>query len=175
MTTSKIIFLSFIIMFSFLVSGACLAQEGYEDISRIGFIKNDGANVRAGDNINFASLCKLEEGDPVKVIGKRYSWYKILLPEKAHVYIKGDFVEIVPDKKEAEINALNVNLRAGPGTKYAIVGQVSKPDKIHIVAEEEDAWYKITPPKNIAGWVHSSQLRFSAEEPAPEEKTKDKE
>jgi uncharacterized protein YgiM (DUF1202 family) len=175
MTVSKIKSLSFIIMFSFLVYGSCLAQEGYEDISKIGFIKNDGANVRAGDNVNFTSLCKLEDGDPVKVIGKRYSWYKILLPEKAHVYIKGDFVEIIPDQEEAGINASNVNLRAGPGTKYAIVGQVSKPDKIHIVAEEENAWYKITPPKNIAGWVHSSQLRFSTEKSAPEEEIKDKE
>lgn len=166
--------LFFLLIISFILPGVCFGQEGYEELSKIGFVKNNGANVRAGDNINFTSLCELEEGDPVKVIGKRYSWYNIILPETAYVYIKGDFVEIVSEKENnAQVNAANVNLRAGPDTKYAIIGQVSKPDKIYIVAEEEGAWYKIIPPKNSAGWMHSSQLRFSAEEPDP--KVKDKE
>ncbi|MFH1854241.1 MAG: SH3 domain-containing protein [Candidatus Omnitrophota bacterium] len=155
----------------FFLPAICLSREGYEELSKIGFVKSNGANVRAGDNVNFTSLCRLEDGDPVKVVGKRYSWYKIILPRKAYVYIKMDFVESPSKKGEAEINAMRVNLRAGPDTSYAILGQISKPEKIRI-AGEENGWYKIIPPEGVTGWIHSSQLRFSIEESAPEQKEK---
>ncbi|MBA3052928.1 MAG: SH3 domain-containing protein [Candidatus Omnitrophica bacterium] len=162
---------SILIAMSFLLPGACFSQEGYEEkeISKIGFVKNDGANVRAGDNVNFTSLCNLEKGDPVKITGKRYSWYKVILPRKACVYIRKDFVGDVSEKGEAGVIAERVNLRAGADTKYAILGQISKPEKIHIVAEEA-GWYKIFPPEGTSGWIHSSQLRFSIEgiSPKPE-------
>lgn len=154
--------ISFLLAISFLLPGVCFSQEGYEELSKIGFVKNNGANVRAGDNVNFTSLCQLDEGDPVKVIGKRYSWYKVALPRSAYLYIKSDFVDLLSEKGEAEVNAGRVNLRAGPGTKYAILGQVSKPERVHVVLEE-DGWYKIIPPEGIGGWVHESQLRFSME------------
>ena len=83
---------SLLLIISFLMPGACFSQEGYEELSKIGFVKDDNTSVRAGDNANFTSLCNLEKGDPVKIIGKRYSWYKVLLPKKAYVYIKKDFL-----------------------------------------------------------------------------------
>ena len=155
--------LSLLMIAFFLLSGTCFPQDGYEDLSKIGFVKNDGTNVRAGDNVNFTSLCTLEKGDPVKIIGKRYSWYKINLPRKAYVYIKSDFVGEVSEKGEAEVTSERVNLRAGPDTKYAILGRVSNPKKIYIVGEES-GWYKIFPPEGTSGWIHSSQLRFSIED-----------
>lgn len=135
-----------------------------EELPRAGFVKNDGANVRAGDNINFESLCRLEKNDPVKITGKRYSWFEIMLPEKAHLYIKSDYVTFGPGQKGIGlVNALRVNLRSGPDTKYPVVGQVSNPEKINVL-EEQDDWYKIIPPKGTTGWIHSSQLSFRLEE-----------
>ncbi|MBU1888134.1 MAG: SH3 domain-containing protein [Candidatus Omnitrophica bacterium] len=159
---------SILIAISFLLPGVCFSQEGYKEKegSKIGFVKNDGANVRAGDNVNFTSLCNLEKGDPVKITGKRYRWYKVILPRKACVYIKKEFVGDVSEKGEAEVIAERVNLRAGADTKYAILGQISKPEKIRIAAEEA-GWYKIFPPEGTSGWIHSSQLRFSIEDISP--------
>ena len=151
----------FIILFilSVLFHGICLSDEE-KDFPKIAFVKNDGANVRAGDNVNFEALCRLETGDPVKIIDKRYSWFKILLPQKAYLYIKDDYVDLASEKGIGAVNAVRVNLRAGPGTKYSILGQVSRPDKVKVVLKKE-GWCKIQPPKATAGWIHSTQVGFS--------------
>jgi len=151
----------FVLLFilSILFHGICLSDEE-KDFPKIAFVKNDGANVRAGDNINFEALCKLETGDPVKIIDKRYSWFKILLPQKAYLYIKNDYVDLFLEKGIGTVNAVRVNLRAGPGTKYSILGQASRPDKVKVVSKKED-WYKIQPPTGTAGWIHSTQVGFS--------------
>ena len=137
--------------------------DAEEKLSRIGFIKNDLSNVRAGDNINYEILCKLKKGDPVKLIGKRYSWYKIDLPRNAYVYIKDDYVDLDHEKGEkiGKVNTVRVNLRAGPGTKHSILGQVSKPESLRVISREEGGWYKIEPPQGASGWVHSSQIALS--------------
>lgn len=131
------------------------------EIPKIGFVKNDGSNVRAGDNINFESLCNLDRLDPVKIIDKRYSWFKIALPKKAHIYISSDFVDVISEEmRTGQVNASRVNLRAGPGTKYSILGQASKSQEIDMISEK-DGWYKIIPPDGTAGWIHEDQLVFN--------------
>ncbi len=147
------------------------AEEGHP---KIGFVKNDGANVRAGDNINFESLCKLQEGDPLRITDKRYSWFKIILPKKAHIFIKNDYVDLNPNKETGVVNAVQVNLRAGPGTRYSILGQASSPQELNIISEK-DGWYEIEPPDGLAaGWIHSSQVRFSLEGDLPKEEKQKK-
>ncbi len=151
-------------VFLCLLIGVCLsATDTKEEFPEIGFVKNDGSNVRAGDNINFETLCRLKLGEPVKIIGKRYSWFKILLPKKAHLYIKNDYVDLTKEKGVGILNALRVNLRAGPGTKYSILGQASKPDELNVISDL-DGWYEIEPPEGIGGWIHSNQIVFSLAE-----------
>lgn len=168
------IFISIFIL-SFLLDGELLsnAEEG---LPKVGFVKDDGASVRAGDNINFESLCELEKDDPVKIIDRRYSWFKIALPKKAYLYIKTDYVDLGTEdleKGEGIVNALHVNLRGGPGIEYSILGQVSKPERVSIVSKK-DGWYKIEPPKGTAGWIHSSHIKFNLEGVKDIETKKDK-
>jgi len=148
-------------IWSFLLAGHSLS-EAEEVFPRMGFAKNDGANVRAGDNINFESLCRLKKGDTLKVVDKRYSWYNIILPKEAYLYIKNVYVELDPEGGAGTVNALRVNLRSGPDERYSISGQASRPEKL-IVLSEEDGWYKIEPPDGTRGWIHSGQIGFSPE------------
>ena len=155
-----------VLVMSVIVYSNCLAAVE-EKIPEAGFVKNNDSNVRAGDNVNFEILCKLKKGDAVKIIDKRYSWFKIVLPKKAHLYIKNDFVDI-SEEEQGVVNANRVNLRAGPATKYSILGQVSEEEILKVISEK-DAWYEIEPPVNTAGWIHSSQIAF---EPVPIETEK---
>ena len=157
MKTLKLLLL--LTLVSFLSDGPCFSASE-ENLPKIGFVKNDDAQVRAGDNINFEPLCNLAKGDPVKIIDKRYSWFKITLPKKAHIYIKNDYVDISQQKDIGEVIAQSVNLRAGPGTKYSIMGQVSEPEIVTVVSEK-DGWYEIEPPQGTAGWIHSNDMVFS--------------
>lgn len=140
------------------------SEDTEEKFPKIGYVKNNGAIVRAGDNANFEALCSLEESDSVKITDKRYSWFRILLPRKAYLYISKDYVNLTSDEKGIGIvNATNVNLRAGPGTRYSILGQVSKPEKLYIISEENN-WYKIEPPYGSTGWINASQVSLAEEE-----------
>ena len=147
----------------FALTTAYAQDETKENFPKIGHVKNDGAAVRSGDNVNFESLCVMSKSDSVKVIDRRYSWLKILLPRKAFLYINKDYTDLTSDEKGVGIvNASNVNLRAGAGTRYSIVGQASKPEKISIVSED-NGWYKIEPPYGTVGWIYSDQITFAEE------------
>jgi len=169
---------SFIVIF--IVSLFTLTAYGQEDIKenfpKTGYIKDDEAIVRAGDNINFESLCILSKSDSVKVVDRRYSWFKILLPKKAFLYVNKDYVDLTADEKGVGIvNASNVNLRAGAGTRYAVISQASKPEKVSIVSED-NGWYKIEPPYGTTGWILSSQITLAEENEIniPEQKSQQK-
>lgn len=154
--------LAVLTVFWVFFAGAICVFAAEESFPKIGFAKSDGVNVRAGDNVNFETLCKLKQGDPVKITDKRYSWFKIELPKTAYLYIKNEYVDLVDEKGAAEVNAKNVNLRAGPDTKYSIVGQISKPDKVNVLAEG-GGWFKIEPPAGLSGWIHSDEITFEME------------
>ena len=144
--------------------GIALCQEDEEVFPKIGYTKNNGSNVRAGNNINFESLCKLDKADPLKIVSKTFSWYKIELPQKARIYIKSDYVDVDPDRKGiGTVNASRVNLRAGPDTARSIIGQVSKEKELVIVSEQE-GWYEIVPPEGSMAWIHSSQVTFDLDD-----------
>ena len=162
-----------IIILSLFTLTAYAQEEAKEKFPKAGYVVNDGATVKAGDNANFENLCALSKSDSVKIIERRYSWFKILLPRKAALYVNKDYVTLTSDEKGIGIiNASNVNLRAGAGTRYSIVGQISKPEKISILSEEA-GWYKIEPPYGTTGWVLSSQITL-AEEDALQAKKEEK-
>jgi len=159
--------------FSLVVLNLSAAENTEEKFPKVGHVKNDGAIVRAGDNANFEALCALEKSDSVKIIDKRYSWFKILLPRKAYLYINKDYVDLTSDEKGIGIvNATNVNLRAGPGTRYSILGQVSKPENLYIISEE-NSWYKIEPPYGSTGWINAGQVSLAEEESVDYNKPKE--
>ena len=157
-------FKSFMVIFLLFSLTAYAQEEAKEKFPKSGYIISESAEIKAGDNENFENICTLKKSDSIKIVDKRYSWYKVLLPRKAHLYISKDYVDLTSDERGIGIvNASNVNLRAGPGTRYSILGQVSQPEKLYIVSEEND-WYKIEPPYGIGGWINSSQISLIEEE-----------
>jgi uncharacterized protein YgiM (DUF1202 family) len=165
---------SFIVIFIvYLLALTAYAEEtAKEKFPKTGYVKADGSEVRAGDNVNFEILCALSKSDSVKIIDRRYSWFKVILPRKAYLYINKDYVTLTSDEKGIGIiNAVNVNLRAGAGTRYSIVGQISKPEKVSIISEEA-GWYKIEPPYGTAGWIHSNQVTMAEENETKKSETK---
>lgn len=154
---------SLLIIFSLFTLTAYAQEEAREKFPKIGYVKNDETEIKAGDNVNFESLCTLSKSESVKIIDRRYSWFKVLLPKKAFLYVNKDYVNLTSDEKGIGIiNAVNVNLRAGAGTRYAIVGQISKPEKVSILSEDM-GWYKIEPPYGTTGWIYSNQISIIEE------------
>ncbi len=122
----------------------------------IASILKDQVNVRAGPSTNFEKLMSLNKGEEVVVLERNYSWYKIKLPSQARCYISQEFVKII-NENVGEVIANRVNLRAGAGVQFSVIGQVNKGDPVHIIEHLEE-WYRIEPPQNSYGWLLAEYL-----------------
>ena len=132
----------------FFNSGLC-EQEGFPFA---GSIMGNDVNIRAGQDNNFEVIFQVNEGDKIIVLGKEGGWYKIQVPEGAFAYVHQNFLDVEMNKGKAKGD--NVNLRAGAGTNYTILGQVNEPDTVEVVDKIDD-WYMVKPPQSAAAWVNA--------------------
>ncbi len=68
-----------------------------------------------------------------------------------------------PPQPQAIVAGDNINLRGGPGTVYAVVGQAAKGTALNVLARNGDAsWYKVeaTAPE---AWVSAGLVRLTVE------------
>ena len=120
-------------------------------------IKND-VNVRSGQSTNFESLGRLAIESEIVVHDKKYSWYKIQLPPNFKLYLSEQFVFVRPNKV-GEVLGNRINVRAKPNTQATIMTQVSKGDKLEVVAVK-DGWCHIKPLEGTYGWVSEEFIKF---------------
>lgn len=161
--TSRVVFLTiFLTLFSFLSNESCLAAEtqGQEFFPFLAEVTSDRVNVRAGQSANFEKLCMVNKGDEVVVLEHAYGWYKIELPREATSFIISKYVEPV-GRLYGLITNDRINIRAGAGINYSVLGQLNKGDKVRIVERQEE-WYKIRPVKESFGWVSDQFLTFKS-------------
>ena len=135
----------------------CAQQEFFPFLAEI---TGDQVNVRSGQSANFERLCQLKKGDEVVVLEKGYSWYKIQLPVTAKSFVSKDYVQYLGQNAGGVI-AGRVNIRAGAGTHYTVVGQLAKGEQVYI-EEELDEWYRITPVAESHGWVADKFISFKS-------------
>lgn len=135
------------------------AQESFPFLAQA---VNERVNVRAGQSQNFEKLCQLERGEEVIVVGKDFSWYKVQLPLRAHVYVSDKYVRLV-NVGEGEITGDRVNVRSSAKVESTIVGQVEKGSRIRVL-EKIPGWYKIAPPAQVFGWVADGLVKFKSKD-----------
>ena len=136
---------------------AFAAQESFPFLAES---VNERVNVRAGQSQNFEKLCQLEKGEEVIVVGKDFSWYKVQLPSRAHVYVSDKYVRLV-SAAEGEVIGDRVNVRSSAKVESTIVGQAAKGSRIRIL-EKIPGWYKIAPPAQVFGWVADGLVKFKS-------------
>jgi uncharacterized protein YgiM (DUF1202 family) len=135
-------------------------------------------NVRSKAGLVGEVLTRVTNGTPVTVIEEIHlkksgpdepsAWAKILLPPETHVWVKSSLIgadNMVTPKK--------VNLRAGPGEAYGIVGTLNKGDAVQTV-ETKGEWTQIQAPTNAYAFMAAQYLKqeeggatVATAEPAP--------
>ncbi len=114
-----------------------------------GVILGYDTNVRAGSNLNYEIVTKLQKGDLVYIAGNWREWLKIRCPEGTVLWISGDFIE------DGVIEANKLNVRSGPDLKYNVICQVLRDQKVDVVKKSGDGkWDGIKPPEDAYLWVH---------------------
>lgn len=56
------------------------------------------------------------------------------------------------------VTATKLNIRVKPGTKYAVVTQLKKGDKVQVISHNNE-WYEIAAPKSTAVWIAAAFIK----------------
>jgi len=152
-------------------------------------------NVRSGPGMEFERIGLLSEGQEAEILGKdpnEFWWLiKIASVEGERGWVSRDFVvaqkaeEVpvvgtssiqfgaVPTPAEGEpalSSAVVINIRAGPGTNFAIIGKLAPDQKAVIVGVSPDGtWWAVRIPaaQNQRGWISSQYAAVENAEGVP--------
>src|SRR5579859_843266 len=123
-------------------------------------------NVRGQPKLNSEVVTRLTNGQPVTVIeeitrknsgpDEPSAWARIQLPPNAHVWVKGSYLD---DNKAVKPRKLN--LRAGPGENYSVLGRLQRGDTVTQLTTKGD-WLEIEPPTNTYAFVAAQYLKQEA-------------
>ena len=160
--TSRILFLSLFLSISLNIGGLDrnIASAEQEFFPFLAEVTTDQVNVRSGQSSNFERLCQLDKGDEVIVIAREFSWFKIQLPPSAKSFVSKNYVQRLSETVGG-ITADRVNIRAGAGIHFTVLGKLAKGEQI-VILEELDEWYRIQPVTKSYGWVSDEFLTFKS-------------
>lgn len=146
-----------------------------------GVITRDRVNVRGKPSVFSEVLTQFNKGDKVKIVdtvkiekpkeGDLSDWVKIQLPSNVPVYVHSAYINtnlmtVIPNR---------LNLRAGPGEEYSVLGVLEKGTLVKII-DTKGAWYQIETPTNACGYVAAEFVEKQAaivKQPEAAEPTKE--
>ncbi len=122
--------------------------------------------VRGQAGLKGEVITHLHKGDSVTVLeqinlshhaaDEPAQWAKIAYPANAHLWVDSKYVDA-----SGVVSAKKLNLRAGPGENYSVVGVVEKGASVTKVQTVEN-WIQIQPPANAYAFVAAKYLKQEA-------------
>ena len=125
---------------------------------RPGFVGEVFTNLKQGDKVNVLERTTV----PATQAGEPADWLKISMPANTPVWVFGAFID--PDSNVVEADTLNV--RAGPGENYSIVGRVNAGDVVTPI-NRRDGWIEIEAPEGCYAYISANHVEMAS--PAPVE------
>lgn len=122
-------------------------------------ITGDDVYIRSGPGTDYYTCGKLNKADRVKVVDSRFSWSCIVPPAGRFSWISMQYVSI--DKNDSTVGVVtgdNVRVWAGSANIKPIHStrlqlRLNRDEKVRLLGEEKDDYYKITPPSGAYLWV----------------------
>jgi uncharacterized protein YgiM (DUF1202 family) len=124
-------------------------------------------NVRGQAGLQGEVVAHLNKGDMVAVldqinldkhaVGEPAQWAKIALPASTKIWVNAKFIDatnktVLPEK---------LNLRAGPGENYSVLGTIERGISVEEITTKGD-WAQIEPPTNAYAFVAAIYLSQAA-------------
>lgn len=133
-------------------------------------ITGDRVKIRSGPGTNFYECGYLNKGDRVTVVSRQFSWSRIVPPAGTFSWISDQYVKIDPANPDFGIVTGNsVRVYAGSDYQKAMYsttrqGMLDKDEKVKLLGEQADGYYKIAPPSFAYLWVST---QFTKAVPKP--------
>ena len=148
------------------VSGAYVELDGDQ-----GEVKATGKTtavikVRQGASIDNEQIGYLEKGKRVEIVTKLLNgWYKISYKD-SYGYVSGSYIELDGDQEEVIATGVTTALlrvRHGASTSNTKIGHLEKGEKVEIVTELLNGWYKIKY-KGAYGYVSGAYIKLDGDQ-----------
>jgi uncharacterized protein YgiM (DUF1202 family) len=127
-------------------------------------IDGDNVNYRGQAGLKGESLGQFHKGEVITILSvitldkhaadEPAHWAKIVLPAGAKVWVHKQFIGAA-DKKVA---VKKINLRAGPGENYSVLGTIEKGAAITEISSKGD-WIEVPAPSDAYAFVSANFLR----------------
>lgn len=118
-------------------------------------VRSAKVNLRNGPGTDQDILWQLTRGYPLQVLDRQGNWLKVQDFEGDQGWIAGSVTTTTPHHV---VKATSVNLRAGPGTQYNVVGHARYGDVLRTNRRQGD-WVQVQHPSGKgAAWVASELL-----------------
>jgi uncharacterized protein YgiM (DUF1202 family) len=136
-------------------------------------IVGDDVNMRSGPGTNYYACAKLYRGDKVKVAGSQSGWSRIVAPAGSYSWISMRCIGVsLNNPAEGLITGDGVCVYAGsddvlPMHSTSEQATLKRGDKVKLLGQEKDDYYKIVPPEGACLWVSTQYIKPLA----PDEKT----
>jgi len=133
-------------------------------------VTGDDVYIRSGPGTNFYQCGKLSKGDRIKVLGRQFSWSRIVPPAGSFSWISMQYVKPdAADPSSGTVSGDNVRVYAGsdyvkPLYSTSLQGKLSNGEKVKLLGEQLDEYYKIAPPAFAFLWVTTN---FTKPAPVP--------
>lgn len=121
--------------------------------------------IRSGAGTNYYTCGKLNKGDTVMVVEIQYNWSRIVPPDGCFSLISTQYVVVDPNNPTAGIvNGDNVRVYAGSDSVKPLYSttlqlKLNRSDKVKLLGEEKDNYYKIVPPAGAYVWVSTQYTK----------------
>jgi len=111
------------------------------------------AHLIKGDAVTVLSQINLDK----HAVGEPAQWAKIACPTNTHVWVSAKFV----DATSKTVSAKKLNLRAGPGENYSVLGVIERGTPVSQIITKGD-WMEIEPPTGASAFVAAMYLKQEA-------------
>jgi cell wall-associated NlpC family hydrolase len=141
---------------------------------KVGVVREEGLNLRDGPGTNYVGMTKLAPGTQLALVEQYQDWLHVIAGD-TQGWVKAEFLNVaegvlprvqvtdaIPDANPAMVGTINdngVNLRKGPASEYAKVGNIGTGTQVSLLGKYKD-WYKIQTAKGTTAWVFGDLINI---------------
>lgn len=112
-------------------------------------VDGENVNMRAGPSKRAKVLWRLGSGYPLKVLERKGSWLRVVDFENDKGWVARSLTSRTP---HAIVKSPRANLRAGPGTRYRVLGKASYGDVFEVL-EKRKSWVQVQDEDDRKAWI----------------------
>ncbi|MEJ2033706.1 MAG: SH3 domain-containing protein [Deltaproteobacteria bacterium] len=138
----------------FLVAAALVLLTVSAASGRMVSVNRGIVNMRSGPGTGYSVLWELGRGFPLKVIGSKGAWVKVIDFENDSGWIYRRLLGRAP---HLVVKKRRINIRSGPGTRYRVIGKANY-GVVFRTLKKRGGWVKVKHENGLTGWIKRNLL-----------------